>query len=318
MDSLKTIIFAMSLAVLGACGAPAAPAAADPPRREIALSFDDAPRAGSALMEGPERARRLIAGLDASDAGPVVFFANTGGGRLGNEGVTRLQAYAAAGHLIANHSATHPHLRDSAAAPYLADVAEADRALRLYSTFRPWFRFPFLDEGDTPEKRDAVRQGLAAMGYGQGYVTIDTYDWYLDALASAAAARGARMDMDALGALYVEAIVASADFYDGVAVRALSRSPRHVVLLHENDLAAFYVTDLVAALRADGWTIISPDRAYADPIAAQAPDTMVLNQGRVAALAHMAGAPPRDLVGPFEEEAELDALFAARVLGSAH
>lgn len=41
---------------------------------------------------------------------------------------------------------------------------------------------------------------------------------------------------------------------------------------------------------------------------------MFLGQGRVAALAADRGVPRRQLFGPYEEEAELDALFEARVL----
>jgi peptidoglycan-N-acetylglucosamine deacetylase len=311
MGRLNSVILALAV---GACGTVSAPPVAEPHRREIALSFDDAPRSGSSIMSGAERGRRLLAGLAAAETGPVVFFANTGEGRLDGEGAERLQAYADAGNLIANHSATHPHLNGMEPALYLADVAAADHALRRYETFRPWFRFPFLGEGNTPAKRDAVREGLIAMGYSQGYVTIDTYDWYLDKLARDAVTRGDEMDMDALGALYVEMIVGSANFYDDLAVRVLGRSPRHVVLLHELDLTALYIDDLVAALRADGWTIVSPDRAYADPIAMHAPDTLILNQGRIAALAAVAGLEPRELIGPLEEESEVDALFAARVL----
>ncbi|MBC7769185.1 MAG: polysaccharide deacetylase family protein [Phycisphaerales bacterium] len=233
--------------------------------RELALSFDDAPRRGTALMPGPDRASRLLVGLERAGVTQAVFFANSN--RADDEGLARLRAYAAAGHLIANHSATHPHLRDMAPEAYLADIAAADRVLRSLPGFRPWFRFPFLDEGDTPAKRDAVRAGLAAMGYAQGYVTIDTYDWYIDHIANEAAARGDALNMEALGALYVEAIVASANFYDGVAAAHLGRSPRHVLLLHENDLAAMFIPQLAAALQADGWRIVSADAAYADPIA---------------------------------------------------
>ena len=38
-----------------------------------------------------------------------------------------------------------------------------------------------------------------------------------------------------------------------------------MMLLHETDLSALYVDELVEALGADGWTIVSPDRVYADP-----------------------------------------------------
>ncbi len=287
-------------------------AAAEAAAREIALSFDDAPRPGSALLSGPDRAAALIAGLEQAGVDQAVFFANSE--RVDAEGEARLRAYAAAGHLIANHSATHRNLRNLSAEEYLADIAAADGVLRPLPGFRPWFRFPFLNEGDTPEKRDAVRAGLEAMGYAQGYVTIDTYDWYLDNLARAAAERGDDVDMAALGALYVEAMVSSADFYDRVATTHLGRTPRHVLLLHENDLVALFIDELVAALRADGWTIIGAEAAYADPISAQTPDTMFLGQGRVAALARLAGASGRDLVSPYEEESLLDALFEQRVL----
>lgn len=281
--------------------------------RELALSFDDAPRRGSALMQGPARAEAIIAGLRQAGVAQAAFFVNSE--RVDEEGLRRLRAYAAAGHVIANHSATHLRLRDAEPERFLADVAEADRVLRRLPGFRPWFRFPYLNEGDTPAMRDAVRAGLARMGYAQGYVTIDTYDWYIDALANDAAERGEMMNMEGLRDLYLEAILGSANFYDALAMTHLGRSPRHVLLLHENDLAALFIADLVAALRADGWTIVSADAAYADPIADTAPDTMVLNQGRVAALAAAAGAPRRQLVSPYEEEAELEALFARRVLG---
>jgi peptidoglycan/xylan/chitin deacetylase (PgdA/CDA1 family) len=281
--------------------------------REVALSFDDAPRPATALLETTqERARRLSAGLERAGVSQTVFFANTA--RIDEEGADRLRAYARAGHLIANHSATHRALRSLTAEEYLADIAAADNVLRRYPNSRRWYRFPFLDEGDTAEKRDAVRVGLERMRYAQGYVTIDTYDWYLDSLAQQAVARGDQMDIAALGALYVEAMIASADFYDRLAVAHLGRSPRHVLLLHENDLAALFIEDLVAALRADGWSIITADAAYADQIAQQTPRTMLLGQGRVAALAHDAGAPRASVFGPYEEEAELDALFAQRVL----
>lgn len=278
--------------------------------KEIALSFDDAPRPGSVRHTGPERTQRLIAELQRAGVGQAVFFANSI--RDNSEGEQRLRAYAAAGHLIANHSATHRSLNALGADAYLADVAEADAMLRPLPNFRPWFRYPYLREGDTVEKRDAVRAGLSAMGYINGYVTIDTYDWYLDKLARDAAERGDALNMDALRDLYIEAMLGSANFHDQLARTHLGDSPRHIILLHENDLAALFIADLVEALRRDGWTIISADAAYADPL--PTPETMLLGQGRVAALAHDAGAPREAVFGPYEEEAELDALFAARVL----
>jgi peptidoglycan-N-acetylglucosamine deacetylase len=286
----------------------AAPAMA----REIAITFDDAPTNDSATFTGEERTKRLIAALKAAGIEQAAFFCIPRGKPAAD--LTRLSAYAAAGHIIANHSDTHRNLRDLPADEYLADVAAADGALKGFQNFRPWFRFPFLAEGETREKRDAVRAGLRAMNHAQGYVTVDNYDWYLNALANNAKKAGQSFDEAALRDLYVELLIEAVEFYDAIAVKALGRSPRHVLLLHENDLAARFVGDLAVELRKRGWTIVGADAAYADPIAGIEPNTLFLNQGRVAAIAHTKGAKPIDLVHVNEDEAALEALFAARVL----
>ena len=85
-----------------------------------------------------------------------------------------------------------------------------------------------------------------------------------------AKAEGKAIDRDAFRDLYVEAHVDAAEFYDQLARQVIGRSPAHVMLLHETDIAALWIGDLVAALRAKGWTIVSADEAFADPIAADA------------------------------------------------
>ena len=94
----------------------------------------------------------------------------------------------------------------------------------------------------------------------------------------------------------------------------MGRSPAHVLLLHETDLNALFIVDLVAGLRAAGWTIITMDEAYRDPIARMEPDTLHLGGGRVSALAAAAGRDPDTLVHPRTNEAELARLFEELVV----
>ncbi len=84
-----------------------------------------------------------------------------------------------------------------------------------------------------------------------------------------------------------------------MALAALGRSPKHVLLLHENDLAALFVDSLIEFLRAKGWKIISPAEAYRDPIATMIPNVLLNNQGRVAALAKASG-----YTGKFSQDSE--------------
>ena len=51
--------------------------------------------------------------------------------------------------------------------------------------------------------------------------------------------------MAALRDLYVETLVGAADFTDRIAIETIGRSPAHVILLHETDLAAMFVDDLL-------------------------------------------------------------------------
>ena len=138
------------------------PAAA---QKMIALSFDDVPRARGAFFTPQERTKRIIDALHRVDAPQAVFFVVPG--QIGHDdgvgGEARINAYVAAGHAIANHSNSHRHLGEMSAEDYLADIDAAEAWLRPHAAYRPWFRFPFLDEGGKDKaKRDAVRAGLAA------------------------------------------------------------------------------------------------------------------------------------------------------------
>ncbi len=235
--------------------------------KRIALSFDDSPRGPGGLLNVDVRPQLLVSALRRAGVKQAAFFANPGRAEGSNSHAATLQFYGNAGHVLANHTANHVALSDSSADVFLADVKKAEDWLKGQKGYRPWFRFPRLDEGGKNiGKRDAVRAGLKSMGLRHGYVTADGWDWYLDGLVRKAEASGQKMDMDALRQLFIETHVGSANFADNLAQRTMGRPVAHMLLLHDTDLSAVYMEDLVAALRKDGWTIITADEAYADPM----------------------------------------------------
>lgn len=285
-------------------------------QKRIALTFDDAPRARGPFLTPEERTARIIAGLRKAKVRQAAFFVVPGNLAApdGAGGEQRVAAYVAAGHVIANHSFSHPALKSMTADAYLADIDRAGDWLKGRRGLRRWYRFPFLDEGGTDNaKRDAVRAGLAARGLSNGYVTVDGSDWNIENLAAQARRAGTSIDMDALRDLYVKTHVESAEFAERLAEKALGRQPVQVMLLHETDLAAYWIADLVAALRAKGWTIATADAAYRDPIAKLHPDTPSAQGNLLEAIAWQKGVPaPR-----WYERNTLsiaDSLFRARVL----
>ncbi len=239
---------------------------ATPGGKRIALSFDDGPRGAGPRFSGDERAEVLIRALASSSGQPAVFFVKTSNFKR-KGGLQRIQRYAESAHLIANHTHSHNWLSSTDTNDYIADIDLAEELLVGFENRRPWFRFPYLDEGRELEKRDEVRKALASRNLFNGYVTVDNYDWYLERKWQDAVDAGKSVDIQALQSVYVDMLTSAVQFYDDLAGEALGRSPAHVLLLHENDVAALFVDDLVVALKKNGWQIISPDEAYADPMA---------------------------------------------------
>ncbi len=256
------------------CAAPAYVHAKTQQKR-IALTFDDIPRERGAFLTPDERTERLISALKSAKVKQAAFFLNPA--KLndpdGIGGEARIAAYVAAGHVIANHSNMHISLNANSAEVFLADIDAAQIWLKDRPGYRPWFRFPYLHEGGADKiKRDAVRMGLKERGLSNGYVTADGNDWHLESLTLMAKEQGKPMDMKQLRRLYVSAQMSGIEYHDQLARDTLGRSPAHVLLLHETDLAALFLPDLITEMRKHGWQIISADDAFADPINQAMPD----------------------------------------------
>jgi len=275
--------------------------------RSLALTFDDPPLPDTQVMTGELRTQLIINALRENGVDGAMFFSVSS--RIDESNVDRMNAYAEAGHVIANHSHTHANLHNVGAEAFLEDVQQADEILSVMPGFEPYFRFPYLNEGNTEEQRDLVRAALEEMDYQQGYVTIDNYDFYIDRLIREAFDADPHLDLKAIGALYIEMMMGAAEHYDAIACQWLKRSPAHVLLLHENDAAALFLSRMINEFREQGWSFIPAREAFQDPISEAIPDTLVLGQGRVAALAAVAGAEPASLRHEGEDTEILDAAF---------
>jgi peptidoglycan/xylan/chitin deacetylase (PgdA/CDA1 family) len=279
--------------------------------QEIALTFDDAPAGDGATFTGIQRASRIIEALKKHRIKQAAFFVITS--HVNQESEQRLKMYSDAGHLLANHSHSHNWIGVMGTTRYIYDIQKADSILTATKLpYKPWYRYPFLDEGPTKTSRDSIRDALAARSLMNAYITVDNYDWYINSALGRAIKSNSKINYNELKKFYLEHVWNSIQFYDNIGRQALGRSPKHVLLLHENDLTALFLGDLIQLLKDKGWKIISPEDAYTDAIAKEIPDVLFNNQGRVGAIAYAKGMKPATLVQQSEDEKYLDQLLTER------
>jgi len=233
--------------------------------KSLALSFDD----GLDPSTNPQAQKinnDLLDTLKKNNIHAIVFPSISKIG--GADGLAIISNWGKQGHRIGNHGNLHLNLaKDSVSLPdYLQDVQEGDKAFSSLQGFVPRYRFPYLKEGNTLEKRDGVRKWLLANNYQSGAVSIDASDWYYNQLFLAYQKENDQESLDKLKLAYISHLLDRASYYDDLALKTLGRSPKHVLLLHVRAINAAWLDDIISAFNEQGWSFIDSDSAYQDPM----------------------------------------------------
>src|SRR5215475_12119353 len=147
--------------------------------QEVAITFDDLPSHGP-LPTGVTRedvARRILAAFKEANLPAVYGFINAGPGKLQEhpEDIKVLQLWREAGQPLANHTYDHMSLNSNTVQAFEDNIEKNEAALRdlMGKKGWHWLRYPYLNEGDTLEKRRAVRAYLKDHHYKIAQVSID-------------------------------------------------------------------------------------------------------------------------------------------------
>jgi peptidoglycan-N-acetylglucosamine deacetylase len=242
------------------------------PMPEICITMDDVNYLKGPLYSGIERDSLMRATLKKRQVKAGMFFI----GRYleSEEGKKIMRAWDQEGHLILNHTYSHPHYNDETISyeAFSRDVLLCDAILKECKNFKRIFRFPYLEEGNTKEKRDAMRAFLQKQNYRSGYVSVMTTDWWINAKMEEALEQDDHTDISKYKNLYLSNVKECAVFYKALAEKVEGRPVKHVILLHHNLLNALYLGDLIDMLRREGWNVISAAEAFNDPVYSQYPD----------------------------------------------
>ena len=219
-------------------------------------------------MARPEVVTSLLKTFKQEALPPIYGFVN--GFRVGQfpYQIHILQAWHAAGEPLGNHTWSHPELDQLSAAQYEHNIARNEAILRQVDPNGNWhwFRYPFLEEGNTVAKHEAVRDWLTAHHYRIAEVSMDFQDYlWNDAYARCATKR----DEAAIQQLH-DTYLATADRYIDVhrelAHSLYGRDVPYALLMHVGAFDARMLPELIALYRSRGFQFVTLEQAMADPV----------------------------------------------------
>ena len=236
----------------------------------VALTFDDVP-AGGGLHEDETRAgiiTRLIGELKASHMKGIYGFVNGTGIDDDPDLQQALHLWLAAGMKIGNHTFSHPSLDDISAEAYIHDIASNEPTLRQYDPHGDWhwFRYPYLEEGNTLAKREAVRAWLQQHGYRIAQVTLNFQDDDWDDPYGRCLQKHDQAGIDWLKQSYLSNAAEFIRLGREEQVVALGHEVPNVLLLHETDFTTLMLPRLIELLRKQGFRFATLAKVERDPI----------------------------------------------------
>jgi peptidoglycan/xylan/chitin deacetylase (PgdA/CDA1 family) len=265
---------------------------------KVALTFDDLPLNGTLPLgkKQSDFARDTIKVLKKHRIPPSYGFINAKKLERNPDGARALQIWVDGGHPLASHTYDHLDFTRNSVEDFQREILRNEPALELLMPangklarhdFR-WFRYPFLHEGDTLEKRRALRAFLAANGYRIAQTTLDWEDYLWN---SAHARCWLKKDEQAIQWLRESYLTAARDFVRlGVdhSRKVFGRDINHVALLHLGSFSSHILPDLFELLDEEGFEIVTLEEAQKDSAYDYDPDFADPRGGTLTELGMMA------------------------------
>jgi peptidoglycan/xylan/chitin deacetylase (PgdA/CDA1 family) len=252
------------------------------PAQQIAITWDDLP-AHSALPAGETRVEighKLIAAMKDAKMPPVYGFVNGVQLEREPESAPMLTDWRNAGLMLGNHTWSHMNLNTMDFFDWEADLVKNEPILAKYApdTDWHWLRYPFLAEGDTPEKRSEVRKFLAARGYRIAAVTMSFGDYMWNEPYARCLAKDDTAAIARLESIYLDAAAGDADFRRAMSKTLYGHDIPYVLLMHVGAFDARMLPRLLKLYRDKGFSFVTLEEAENDPFYASSIDPSLPDQ----------------------------------------
>ncbi len=265
------LLVVFSLGLAGTCAA-----------QKLAITMDDLPQNGD-LPPGVTRAettKNVLAILKKRHVPPVYGFVNAKKLEGSADGAEALKLWAAA-EPVGNHTYAHMDLEQNTAEAFEREIEEDEPALELLAKGDDWrwLRYPYLHEGDTVEKRRAVRAYLKGRGYRIAQVTLDWEDYLWNFAYARCAAKNDKKSIEWLRSSYLNTASEFLDLGREQAKLIYGRDINHVLLMHLGAFSSMILPEALDLLKKKGFKLVTLEEAESDAAYEGDPDVGLHDAG---------------------------------------
>jgi peptidoglycan-N-acetylglucosamine deacetylase len=244
--------------------------------QKVAITFDDLPLNGQlpAGMTRVEITKNTLAVLQTRHVPAAYGFINAKKLEGDADAAEALKLWAAA-EPVGNHTYSHLDLNENPAEAFEREIDENEPALELLSTKDAdwhWLRYPYLREGDTLEKRRAVRDYLKLHQYRIAQVTLDWEDYMWNTAYARCVDKNDAKSIAWLKSSYLQTASAYLDLGREMAKLVYGHDINHVLLLHLGAFSSTILPDALDLLKKKGFTLVTLQEAESDPAYQSDPD----------------------------------------------
>jgi peptidoglycan/xylan/chitin deacetylase (PgdA/CDA1 family) len=244
--------------------------------QKVAITFDDLPLNGD-LPPGVtpvEIARKTLTVLRMRHVPAVYGFVNAKKLEGNPDAAEALKSWAAV-EPVGSHTYAHMDLNQNPVEAFEREIEQDEPALELLAASDAnwrWIRYPFLREGESLEKRRAVRAYLQAHQYRVAQVTLDWEDYLWNSAYARCVTKNDATSIAWLRSSYLNTASSYLDLGREFANLVYGHDINHVLLLHLGAFSGPILPEVLDLLEKKGFKLVTLEEAESDPAYETDPD----------------------------------------------
>ena len=235
---------------------------------EVAITIDDLPENGllPPNVTRPIIASKIIHTLKKHHLQGVYGFLNAQPLEKNPEEIDILYQWVNSGQYLGNHGYSHLDLATTNPDEYIADIKKNEPLLSQLMTNQNfyYYRYPFLAEGETEEKRTAVRDYLSANNYQIAHVTVDFFEYEWNSPYVRCLNQDNKKAIEWLRKNYIIQAENALIIGEALSQMLYQREIKHILLIHINAFTAEMLDELLTTYENHGVKFISLEDALND------------------------------------------------------